>query len=157
MIKLLVVMDSSSEATLAIDHALKLARDMNNVELVFLYAEALKPTWQASRQPSMRNASAFLLNRAMARASAMGVASRTRHEVGDLAETVSKVASEERCDLIVMPDKGMSTVARAVLMLTGLCAATAPKQVMLAAPVPVTVVSHFIRRPPIDSREDSIQ
>lgn len=146
MKRLLVVLDSSLDSTFAMDQALEMAKSLADAEIVLLYAEAPRANWQEGRRPKVGTGPAFILKRNESRAHLLGVSCRSRHERGEIAEVVARVAREEGCDLIITTEKGMGPLARAVMMMTGLCAPTPLKQLIEIAPVPVTVVSP--QRPP---------
>jgi nucleotide-binding universal stress UspA family protein len=63
-----------------------------------------------------------------------------RIEVGDPAETILRVASEEGCDLILLGDEHPGALRRWLPKVTGLSLATVASQVVQLAAVPVVVV-----------------
>jgi nucleotide-binding universal stress UspA family protein len=69
-----------------------------------------------------------------------GVAHKDRIEVGEPAETILRVASEEGCELLVVGAAPPNAIQRWLPKIIGLSIATLATQLVEAAPIPITVV-----------------
>ena len=76
------------------------------------------------------------------RAEAAGVRARSRIEAGETAEVAAKIARDEHCDHIFLPEHGPTPVARALMTLTGLRTNTAASRILSLSRLPVTVIAH---------------
>lgn len=144
MNRMLVVVDGSVQASVALDKALEIARVLPSSEILLLNIEAPLSRWQA-RQRTLRTPSdipARVTALAVARAKSAGVTVRSRVEAGETAEVTARIAREEQCDHIFLPEHGPTPAARALMMLTGLSANTAASRVLALSRLPVTVVAH---------------
>jgi nucleotide-binding universal stress UspA family protein len=147
MWRVLLVIDGSTQASIAVGHVIDLAAGPGQFEAVLLSIQPNPSEWQKRgplRDPTQdlraektQNAVAL----ACQRLDAAGITYETRRMVGEFAQTVARVAEGECCDLIVIPQQPMGPLARAVLALTGLCVGTAIDKIMPLANVPVTVVT----------------
>lgn len=144
MKRMLVVVDGSVQANLALDRAIEIAGALANSEIVLLNIPAPPSSWQARRPfPHNRGDVAERVTaRALAKTTLAGVTARVRVETGEKAEIAAKVAFEERCDHIFLPEQGPTPVARAFHTLTGFTASTAASRIISLSDVPVTVVAH---------------
>lgn len=144
MKRMLVVVDGSVQASLALDRALEIAGVLPNSEIVLLHIAATPTSWQMHRPspdvPSTISTRVIALS--LARAKAAGVNARARVEAGDKAATAARIAREEQCDHIFLPEREPTPVARAFITLTGLCTNTAANRILSLSSVPVTVVAH---------------
>ncbi|HEX2839992.1 universal stress protein [Hyphomicrobium sp.] len=147
MKRMLVVVDGSVQAGLALDRALEIASALSGSELILLNIMAPLTPWQIHRDASAMSAatSARVTALAMARAKVAGVSARARVEAGEKATIAVRIAREEQCDHIFLPERETTPVARALMNLTGLCANTAANRVLSLSSVPVTVVAHEAR------------
>lgn len=144
MKRMLVVVDGSVQAHLALDEALEIARALPSSEILLLAIPPPLLPWQA-RRPALRVRSDIperVTMLALARARSAGIEARCRVEAGEIAETAAKVAREERCDHIFLPEHGPTPVARALMTLTGLSTSTAASRILSLSTVPVTLVAH---------------
>ncbi len=144
MKRMLVVVDGSVQAGLALDRALEIASAFPGSELILLNITAPLMPWQVHRTagPAAATTSARVTARALARAKAAGVAARARVVAGEKAATAVRIAREERCDHIFLPEREPTPVARALMTITGLCTNTAASRILSLSSVPVTVVAH---------------
>lgn len=147
MWRVLLVIDGSTQASIAVGHLIDLAAAPDRFEAILLSIQPNPSEWQkrgplrdptqALRAEKTQNAVAL----ACQRLNAAGITYETRRAVGEFAQSVARVAEDERCDLIVIPLQPMGPFARAVLTLTGLCVGTAIDKLMPLANVPVTIVT----------------
>lgn len=121
---ILVAIDFSEQSSLALDHAIAVARRVNG-ELVLLWVEG-----ELTRAPSgaaiygkavreveklaqdLRAESAARLDALAERARRQGVAASARVEPGDPAEVIVELASQVHADLVVMGTKGVTGFKR---------------------------------------------
>lgn len=144
MKRLLVILDSSVQASLALDEALEIALALPGSEIVLLSINEPSAPWQLRRpqDPARARTSGRVMMLALARANAAGIPTRGRVEAGDAAEVAARVAREERCGHIFLPEQGPTPVARALMLLTGLSTTSSTSRLLSLARLPVTVVSH---------------
>ena len=132
--RILVAIDGSPDAAAALEHAVGLARDQNAV--LTLLTVAPPPSTPvgagASAPPDLLEANSKVLREATA-SLPMDVGVTTRLERGQPAETILRVASGDRHDLIVMGSHGHSRVHRALL-------GSVSERVLAASPLPVLLV-----------------
>ena len=69
-----------------------------------------------------------------------GIVHKERIEIGDTAETILRVAQEERCDLILLGEAHPGAVRRWLAKATGVALGSIGSQVMQLADMPVVVV-----------------
>lgn len=140
--RLLVVVDGSVQANLALDQAIGIARNAPRSEVLLLHVLPPISPWQvhrpASRPPSQVAQRVTAL--AVARATSAGVPARSRIEAGEIADVAARVAREEACGHIFLPEHGPTPVARALKSLTGLSTRTAASRIRSLSNVPVTLV-----------------
>lgn len=147
MWRVLLVIDGSTQASIAVGHLIDLAAAPDRFEAILLSVQPNPSEWQKRgplrdpmhelRAETTQNA----VELACQRLNAAGITYETRKAVGEFAQSVARVAEEERCDLIIIPQQPMGPFARAALALTGLCVGTAIDKIMPLANVPVTVVA----------------
>lgn len=144
MKRMLVVVDGSVQARLALDQALEIAQALPSSEVLLLNVPPPLSAWQVRRPLSHtgREASERVTAVALARAEAAGVRARSRIEVGETAEVAAKIARDEHCDHIFLPEHGPTPVARALMTLTGLRTNTAASRILSLSRLPVTVIAH---------------
>jgi nucleotide-binding universal stress UspA family protein len=141
-VKILVPVDGSAASRRAVRHALELAGGRKGASIVLVNvqnvaalslgeaATVLPPDWI---DQAVKRASHSALNAAQAACRSAGVAFRTRTEIGPIAETVVRVARNERADQIVMGTRGLGRIR-------GLLLGSIATQVVHLAPMPVTLV-----------------
>jgi nucleotide-binding universal stress UspA family protein len=162
MLKVLLVIDGTPEGSAAIEHLIDLAIHQKQFQVILLCVRPRPSEWQ-KRRPSgdlLRDPDVEKTEHALAHAcqrlDAAGIIYETRTFVGEVAQTVARVADGEDCDLIVVPQRPVGPFARTFLALTGLCVGTVVDKITPLASVPVTVVTRQVRgsaRP--DSRNSS--
>jgi len=142
MHRLLVVVDGTAQASKALEHALEVAGAAPGSEIVLLRIEPAPSPWQAHRPVlnSRQNIADQLLYRAGLRASALGVRYRARIETGEKADVVTKVAEQEGCDHIFVPEAKSNAASRALMALAAACTGTSVGRIISQSDVPVTVV-----------------
>lgn len=142
MHRLLVVVDGTAQATVALEHALAVAAAVPGSEIVLLSIEPGPSPWQAHRPSGSprQDIARQLLNRAGLRAQALGIRSRSRMETGEKADVVTKVAEQEGCDHIFVPEARRSAASRALMALAAACTGTSAGRIITESDVPVTVV-----------------
>lgn len=141
---MLVVVDGSVQAHLALDQALEIAQALPSSEVLLLNVPPPLSAWQARRPMSRadNDRSERVTALALARAHAAGIKARSRIEAGEIAEVAARVARDERCNHIFLPERRPTPVGRALMMLTGLSMNTAASRILSLSHVPVTVVGH---------------
>lgn len=143
MKRMLVVVDGSVQAHLALGQALEIAQALPSSEIILLNIPTPLSSWQVRRPlpPHRTDVPERLTAAALARAETAGVKARCCVEAGEIAEVATKIARETQCDHIFLPEHGPTPVARALMMLTGLRTHTAASRILSLSHVPVTVVS----------------
>jgi nucleotide-binding universal stress UspA family protein len=141
MPRLLVVVDGSVEATVALDRAVDVANAMAGSELILLYIEPDPQAWQLRRPQRLRTAARQIMARARTSVQARGMHARTRFELGEKGDVVTRVAGEECCDQIFIAEARSTLVARAILAIAGACSGRAAGRIISATGVPVTVIA----------------
>lgn len=141
MHKLLVPFDNSDNATRALQHAIRLARENGPMELVIVHAHeppivygevSLYMTEEKARQ-LMQQHSEELLRPARELATSAGVSFVSEILTGNVAQSIVACADRHKCDGIVMGTRGMSAIGNLML------GSVATKVVHLAR-MPVTLV-----------------
>ena len=148
--KLLVVVDGSERAGRVIEYALGLVPNGKHREIVLLgivrQLDTARLRGYGSFKQEQINAhlkdahGRRFTSAAAKRFDQAGVAHKDRIEVGDPVETILRVASEEKCDLILVADAPGGAVQRWLPKAIGLSLATVAGQVAQQAAVPVVVV-----------------
>lgn len=143
MKRMLVVVDGSVQANLALDQALEIAQALPSSEVLLLNITPAPSPWQTLRPVprALREISERVMTLALQRAKSAGVKAEARVEPGETAEVTTRIAHEERCDHIFLPEQESTPVARALLTLAGLSAHTAASRVISLSDVPVTVIA----------------
>lgn len=143
MKRMLVVVDGSVQAAVALDQALEIAHAVPHSELVLLNIPALPAPWQRHRPDRVPKTvvSERVTSLALARARSAGVAAQARIEAGDMAAVTAKVAQEERCDHVFIPEPSTTPVVRALMTVTGLGTSTMASRISSLSRVPVTIVA----------------
>lgn len=144
MKRMLVVVDGSVQANLALDQALDIARAAPHSKIVLLNILPLPSPWQRHRPDDLpkRRISERVTALALARVSSAGIAVAARIEAGDVAEVAAKVAREEGCDHIFLPGLRPTPVVGALMSFAGLGTSTTANRISSLSRVPVTVVAH---------------
>lgn len=141
MHRILVVIDSSAEANLALDHALDVADAATASELILLTVEPEPAPWEALRRSRGPGAAREILARAKSQVLARGLSARTRMEKGDKAETITRVAKQEQCDQIFVSECHSTLADRALTALAVACTGRVAGAVISSTGLPVTVVA----------------
>jgi len=138
--KILVAVDGSPVSRRAVQHAVRLARQLaSSPELVLFYADApllqavaIKLGAEAVRRYHEENGRAATRDaRALLKRSRLGFAEL--QVIGDPAEAIVREAKRGRYDLVVMGTHGRGA-------LEGLLLGSVARKVIAQSPVPVTVV-----------------
>ncbi len=141
---ILVGTDGSDSAATAVDHAIKLAQELN-AKLVFVSAYEQLASMRVEPHPLQpgdhddfavgpRAEVLALLEQAATDARAAGVAEvATFERLGDPADAILEVAEEQGCDLIVVGNRGMQGARRLLL-------GSVPNKISHAAPCSVLIV-----------------
>lgn len=132
--RILVAIDGSPDAEAALEHAVGLARDQNAVLTLLTVAPAPSTPVAAgaSAPPDPLESNSKVLREATAALPA-DVGVTTRLERGHPAETILRVATQDRHDLIVMGSHGHSRVHRALL-------GSVSERVLATSPLPVLLI-----------------
>jgi nucleotide-binding universal stress UspA family protein len=149
--KVLVVIDGSERTGRVIGYALSLAQDRPvDVEVVLLGIVPKPPDGRLRGYGSFKRDEIHAhlkdahgqraVSAAARRFNQAGVSHKDRIEVGDPAETILRVASEEGCDVVLIGAAPAGAFRRWLLKVIGLSAATVASQVAQLAVVPVVVV-----------------
>jgi len=143
MPRILVVVDGTAEASLALDGAMDVASALPDSELILLGIVPELSPWQAVRvrRPAAGPVVREILLRAVSSVAARGLRARLRVETGEKADVVTKVAGEEGCDHIFIAETGATPAARALIALTSVCTGRATGRIISKSDVPVTVVA----------------
>ncbi len=144
MNRMLVVVDGSVQSSLALERAIEIASALPHSELLLLSISDPPLPWQINRPAghARHHNVARVIALGLARTKAAGVSARSRIESGEKAAVAAKIAREEKCDHIFMPEQGPTPVARAIASLTGLTANTAASRILTLSRVPVTVIAY---------------
>jgi nucleotide-binding universal stress UspA family protein len=141
---ILVGTDGSESASVAVSHAIEVARALQaRLQIVSAYEPV--PAARLRNEPPQLPTEVYwtlnpradvlaLLESAQAEARAAGVAQvETFARVGDAADAILDVAEEQKCDLIVVGHKGMTGATRFLL-------GSVPNKVSHHAPCSVMIV-----------------
>jgi nucleotide-binding universal stress UspA family protein len=123
MHKLLVPVDSSDNAMRALEHAIRLAKEVGDTELVIVYAHEppiiygeIAVYLSESKARELQQAhSKGILRPAIEKARASGVSFTSQILTGDVAESIVSCAESSGCDGIVMGTRGMSAIGNLVM------------------------------------------
>lgn len=123
MHKLLVPVDASASAMRALEHAIRLAKEIGNTELVIAYAHEppiiygeIELYLSESKAKDLQQAhSEGILGPAIEKARTAGVNFTSQVVVGNVAESIVSCAQSSGCDGIVMGTRGMSAIGNLVM------------------------------------------
>jgi len=123
MRKLLVPFDGSDSAMRALEHAIRLARGTEPVELVIVYAhqppiiygEIAMYLPEEKAEEVLRAHSEGILQPAIEKAKAAGVSFTSKVLIGEIAKSIVSCAEASGCDGIVMGTRGMSAISNLVM------------------------------------------
>jgi len=151
---MLVVVDGSVQASVALERAVEIAQAMPGAEMLLLTVLTPVLSWQVHRRVSntRREVAERVAARALARVRTAGVTVRAMVEAGETADVVARIAHKEQVDHIFLAEQGGTTVARAILTAIGLSANSDASRVISLSDVPVTVVAHDRTRETPSSR-----
>lgn len=149
-LKVLAVIDGSERTGRVIEYALSLAQDGRGIEVVLLgvvpeppdgrlrgYGSFKRDEIHARLKDVIGQRAVVAAARRLDQAS---ILHKDRIEVGDPAQTILRVASEEDCDVVLLGDAPPGSLQRWLPKVTGLSVATVASQVAQLAAVPVIVV-----------------
>lgn len=142
--RIIVPVDGSDAANLALESALRIARDAHGQvrlvhvveEMAYLSGGTAYGSYSADMLGIMRDAGSTILADAQAQAEAMGVPAETElyDRLGErLAEVVADIAQSWHADLVVVGTHGRRGVRRLLL-------GSGAEQIIRTAPVPVLVI-----------------
>jgi nucleotide-binding universal stress UspA family protein len=149
-VRVLTVIDGSERTGRIVELVLDLARRGLAVEAVVLGAIPEPPDGRLRGYGSFKRKEvharlkdvmgARTIAAAARRFDQAGVVHKDRMEVGDLAETILRVADEEDCDIVLLGDAPAGAFRRWLSGITGLLVVTVGSQVAQLATLPVVVV-----------------
>jgi nucleotide-binding universal stress UspA family protein len=144
--RIIVPVDGSDASNLALDAALRIAREREGPgqvklvhvveEMAYLSGGSAYGAYSADMLGIMRDAGNTILADALARAQASGVSAETQlyDKLGDrLSEVVGDLAQSWRADLVVVGTHGRRGMRRLLL-------GSGAEQIIRTAPVPVLVI-----------------
>jgi nucleotide-binding universal stress UspA family protein len=141
MPRLLVVVDGTAEASLALDRAMDVAEAVPGSELVLLGVEPEPRAWDRKQSKRRRTAFGEILSRASTTAALRKIPARTRMEMGEKGDVVTRIASDEKCDQIFVSEPRRTIAARAMLAIAAACTGRVAARIIDETGVPVTVVA----------------
>jgi nucleotide-binding universal stress UspA family protein len=123
MRKLLVPIDSSDNANRALQHAIRLAKEIGSIELhivtahepPFAYGEVAVHMTEEKATALQRRHSEDILRAATELARAAGVPFTSEVLIGDVSRELAKYADEKGCEGIVMGTRGMGAIGNLVM------------------------------------------
>ncbi len=123
MRKLLVPIDNSDNANRALQHAVRLAKEIGAVELdivnahepPFVYGEVAVHMTEEKAKALQKRRSEDLLHAAGEMAKAAGVPFTTAVLSGDVPRVLAKFAEDKGCEGIVMGTRGMGAIGNLVM------------------------------------------
>jgi nucleotide-binding universal stress UspA family protein len=123
MRKVLVPVDSSDNAMRALEHAIRLAKEVPAIELhivnahepPIVYGEIAVYLSEEKARDLQRRHSEDILKPAAALAKAAGVKFTTEILIGEVARALAHHAEETGCEAIVMGTRGMSAIGNLVV------------------------------------------
>ena len=140
MPRLLVVMDGTAEAAVALDRAMEVAEAVGG-ELVLLGIEREPSAWESKRRQHIGVTVRDILTRASCSATARGIRNATLIERGDKADVITRIAGRERCDQIFVAEASSTITDRALSAIAAACTGRFAERVISDSGVPVTVVA----------------
>jgi nucleotide-binding universal stress UspA family protein len=123
MHRLLVPVDNSDNAMRALEHAIRLTKEIGNTELVIVYAHEppiiygeIELYLSESKARELQQAhSEGILRPAIEKARESGVNFTNQILIGDVAESIVSAAESSGCDGIVMGTRAMSAIGNLVM------------------------------------------
>lgn len=140
MPRLLVVVDGTAEAAVALDKAMDVAEAADG-ELILLGVESVPSGWEVYRRKKFEGVAREMLARASCSAAARGIPASTRVEQGDKADVITRIAGQERCDQIFVAEVRSTFADRALAAISAACTGRIAERIISDAGVPVTVVA----------------
>lgn len=145
MPRLLVVVDGTVEAAVALDKAMDVAAAADG-ELILLGVEREPSAWEIYRRNRLHGVARNMLDRASSSAAARGIRASTRIEQGDKADVITRIAGQEHCDQIFVAEARSTFADRAIAAISAACTGRVSERVISVAGVPVTVVAPKTKR-----------
>ncbi len=145
MPRLLVVVDGTAEAAVALDKAMDVAAAANG-ELILLGVEREPSAWERHRRKRLHGLVNEMLARANSSAAARGIRTSTRVEQGDKADVITQIAGQERCDQIFVAEARSTFTDRLISAFTAACTGRIAERIISDSGVPVTVVAPKTKR-----------
>ena len=150
VLKVLVVIDGSERTGRVLDYLRGLALRGAKLETVLLNVQP-KPTdgrlrgygsfkQEVIHDRLINDLGKRVVSSARRRLGQPGIVRKERIEIGDAAETILRVAKEERCDLILLGEAHPGAVRRWLAKATGVALGSLGSQIVQLADVPVVVV-----------------
>jgi nucleotide-binding universal stress UspA family protein len=138
MHKVLLPVDGSDQSGRAIDFFLTHIVHIGPVEAVLLYVHPASETRALAMHrdvvlAELGRSAEEVVAEPRQRLDAGGISYKQRFEIGDIAQTIVKVAQEEDCDQIIMGTRGHGAMA-------GLLLGSVATKVLQLTDVPVTLV-----------------
>jgi nucleotide-binding universal stress UspA family protein len=123
MHKLLVPVDGSDNAMRALEHAIRLAKEREPMELVIVYAHEPPIIYgeikiylsEEKANELLREHSEDILRPAIEKAKAAGVTFTSQILIGNIPKSIVSCAETLACDGIVMGTRGMSAIGNLVM------------------------------------------
>jgi nucleotide-binding universal stress UspA family protein len=140
MPRLLVVVDGTAEAAVALDTAMDVAQAVDG-EIILLGVEREPSAWEVYRHRRLQSVAREMLARASSSAAARGIRASTRVERGDKADVITRIAGQERCDQIFVAEARSTFADRALAALSAACTGRIAERLISDTGVPVTVVA----------------
>jgi nucleotide-binding universal stress UspA family protein len=145
MPRLLVVVDGTAEASLALDKAMDVAAAADG-EIILLGVERAPSAWELSRRRPVNSIVREILARARSEAAARGITAATRIEAGEKADVITRIAGEERCDQIFVSEAPSTITDRALSAIASACTGRFAERVISDTGLPVTVIARKTAR-----------
>ncbi len=140
MTRLLVVVDGTAEAAVALDKAIDVAKAVDG-EIILLGVEREPSAWELHRHKRLHEVAREMLARASSSAAARGIRASTRVERGDKADVITRIAGQENCDQIFVAEARSTFADRALAALSAACTGRIAERIISDTGVPVTVVA----------------
>ena len=140
MPRILVVVDGTAEAALALDRAMDVAAAVDG-EIILLGVERAPSAWELSRRTPVNGIIRQILARAKSEATARGIPAATRLEAGEKGDVITRIASEERCDQIFVSEALSTITDRALSAIASVCTGRVAERVISDTGLPVTVIA----------------
>ena len=136
--KILVAVDGSIHSYDAVDHVVRLARELRTCEVILVNVQetiefrALALYREEMLAELHENCDAALAG-ARERLQAAGLTHEERREIGEPAEMIAEIATVEKVDLVVLGTRGLGSIA-------GLLFGSVAMKVLHLVEMPVTLV-----------------